>query len=340
MSQEIKVLLADPMTEQEVVWVQGLAPVEAMRMMAPSTSDRSELLGLAREAEFIVSKKVVVDADLIRQAPRLKLIQKYGSFRSQIDVAAAQAAGIQVATMRLLGTIAVAELVMTLILALSKRLFDADRGVRQGGYEELGLEPKLTSERSFAFQWMQLWEVAEVWGETLGIVGLGEIGIEVARRAMAFGMPVLYLKRNRYKTDEEKELGVKWAGSLEHLLKESRFVSLNVPLTEDTSKMIGERELGWMRKDAFLINTARGGVLDEGALFDALRSGEIAGAGLDVFTYEPLPKESPLNTLSNVILAPHIGGGSGAGNRERQMRDVLENVARVLRGEEPENRVV
>jgi D-3-phosphoglycerate dehydrogenase len=333
------VVFAEPKTPDESDWIQSLVDSSELRVRAPETSDRAELFRLARDAEFIVTKDTEIDAEIIRASKKLRLIQKYGSYRDGIDVEAARECGVMVATMPLLGCVAVAELVMTMVLALSRCLLRADGAVRTGLYESLGLSPKLTSERSHAFQWANLWDVTEVWGESLGIVGLGEIGIEVARRARAFGMQIFYWKRNRLASDQETELGVEWAGTLNSLLEQCRFVSLNVPHTEATTRMIGARELELMREDAFLVNTSRGGVVDEDALQATLKAGSIAGAGLDVYTYEPLPKDSPLLTLDNVILTPHIGGGSGRGNRERQMRDVLSNISRVIAAKEPEWRV-
>jgi phosphoglycerate dehydrogenase-like enzyme len=333
------VLFAEPRTAEEIGWIQNLIDSDEMRVVAPGTSDRDELLELARDSEFIVTKSVQVDAEIIRAAKKLRLVQKYGSYRDKIDIQTARELGVMVATMPLLGCVAVAELVMTMVLALSKCLLFADSAVRSGVYEKLDLRPKLTSERSHAFQWANLWNVTEVWGESIGIVGLGEIGVEVSRRARAFGMKIWYWKRTRLALDQEAELGVEWCDTLDSLLKQCRFVSLNVPHTEATTGLIGARELQLMREDAYLVNTSRGGVVDEDALYASLSAGRIAGAGLDVYVYEPLPKESPLLTLDKVILTPHIGGGSGRGNRERQMRDVLGNISRVIAEKEPEWRV-
>jgi phosphoglycerate dehydrogenase-like enzyme len=177
--------------------------------------------------------------------------------------------------------------------------------------------------------------MVEVFVKTLGIVGLGEIGTELAKRAHAFDMKILYYKRRRLSEEAERELGIEYC-SLDDLLRESDFVSLHVPHTKETDKLIGQRELALMKPSAFLINTSRGGVVDEDALYEALASKTITGAGLDVFREEPLPASSPLLKLDNVVLTPHIGGGSGEPNLYKEIHDVLANVDRVARGEDPQ----
>jgi phosphoglycerate dehydrogenase-like enzyme len=235
--------------------------------------------------------------------------------------------------MPLRGCVAVAELAMTLVLALSKQLVQGHAATVEGAYRELGLEPVRTSERVIAFQWMKLSSLFEVYGKTLGIVGYGEIGTEVSKRARAFGMNVLYTKHERLPQPIEERLEVSWR-DLDALLAESDVVALTLPHTPETERLIGERELRLMRPDAYLVNAARGGLVDEHALVDALRDHRIAGAGLDVFVDEPIPHDHPLLSLDNVILTPHIGGGTG-GARVKQMSDVLDNVVRFFRGEAP-----
>jgi phosphoglycerate dehydrogenase-like enzyme len=178
----------------------------------------------------------------------------------------------------------------------------------------------------------------EVRGKTLGLIGFGEIGTEVARRARAFEMNVIYSKREPLPAAIEDMLGVR-AAPLDDLLRSSDFVSLHVPHGPETDRLIGARELALMKPTASIINTCRGPVIDEEALIAALCDGTIASAGLDVFTLEPLQFDSPLTRLDNVILTPHIGGGTG-GAREKQMRDVLDNVVRFARGGPLQHRIV
>ncbi|HEU5014025.1 MAG TPA: NAD(P)-dependent oxidoreductase, partial [Roseiflexaceae bacterium] len=258
---------------------------------------------------------------------RLKLIQRYGSRPDGIDVEAAHARKIAVATMPLVGCIAVAELAFTLVLALSKNLIRAHEATVTGAYRARGVEPIKTEQRRHNFQWMKL-SLQEVHGKTLGVIGFGEIGTETARRARAFGMNVIYNKRSRLPAEFEQAEQVTYADK-DDLLRESDFVLLSTPLTPETEGMIGARELALMKPTANLVNICRGGVIDEAALVEALTSGQIAGAGLDVFVYEPIPFDHPLLQLRNVILTPHIGGGTG-GARDKQMHDVLANIVDTL----------
>lgn len=318
----------DPQPSSEVEFAQNLLP-EGFTIAAPANGDAAELGALLAGADAVVTKGVPVDARLLAQAPGVRFVQKYGGREDGLDLDAAAAAGASVAVMPLRGCIAVAELAMTLVLALSKQLVEAHEATAQGAYRTLGLEPVRTSERVIAFQWMKLGALFEVYGKTLGIVGYGEIGTEVSKRARAFGMNVLYTKRTRLPAELEDRLQVSWR-DLDSLLAESDVVLLTLPHTPDTEGMIGERELRLMRPDAYLVNTSRGGLIDEAALTAALEEHRIAGAALDVFVDEPVPYDNPLLSLDNVILTPHIGGGTG-GARVKQMSDVLDNIVRFFR---------
>ena len=334
----LRVVMLDPTAETEIAFAQSLLPETGFAVVAPPAGAEGPSPDLLAGAQAIVTRSQPVTAETIAASPDLKLVQKYGGRPDRLDLDAARAAGVAVAVMPLRGCIAVAELAMTLILALSKQLVEAHQATVGGAYRELGLEPKQTSQRVHAFQWMKLPHLQEVRGQTLGIVGFGEIGTEVAKRARAFEMEVLYHKREPLPREIEERLGVR-AAPLDELLGVADFVSLHVPHGPETDRLIGARELGLMKPTAYLINTCRGPVVDEAALIAALRSRAIAGAGLDVFDQEPLPFDSPLTQLDNVILTPHIGGGTG-GAREKQMRDVLDNVVRFARGEPLRHRLV
>jgi len=288
----------------------------------PERSQREHL----KEADAILVQRTQVSAALLDLAPKVRLVQLYGVRDEGIDRAAARRHGVTVATMPLRGCIAVAELAMTLVLALSKRLIWAHRATAEGAYRSLDLEPLSTNQTTHAFQWMKLAEVSEVSGTTIGIVGLGEIGTEVAKRARAFNMNVIYNKRSRLPQRSEHELEVRWS-ERDQLLHSSDFVVLALPYADSVHHLIGPEQLTLMKKSAYLVNVARGPLVDEVALADALQRGVIAGAGLDVFSKEPLPYDSPLAKSDRVILTPHIGGGSG-GAREKQLGDVFENIAR------------
>jgi phosphoglycerate dehydrogenase-like enzyme len=324
--------MLDPSPEPELDFVRSLLP-EGYEVSAPLPDGQSDLARLLATTDVIVTRTQAVTTEILKKAPNLKLVQKYGGRSDRLDLDAARAAGVKVALMPLSGCIAVAELTMTLILALSKQLIEAHDLTVKGAYRELGISPEETSQRKHAFQWMKLPNLQEIRGKTLGVVGFGEIGTEVAKRARVFEMDVVYYKREPLPRFIDEFLGVRPA-SLDEVLGQSDFVTIHVPHGPETHRMIGARELELMKPTACLINTCRGPVIDEAALVEALKSRTIAGAGLDVFEFEPLPYDSPFVDLDNVILTPHIGGGTG-GAREKQMRDVLNNIVRFTRGESP-----
>jgi D-3-phosphoglycerate dehydrogenase / 2-oxoglutarate reductase len=325
---DFTILRLDPQTDDDVAFAQSFLP-DGFRVVAPRGSDPAEIAALLGEADAILTQHAPVDAAVLAAAPRVRLIQKYGGREDGLDLQVARDAGVPVALMPLRGCIAVAELAMTLILALSKNLIVAHRETVEGGYRSRGLTPKVTSQRVIAFQWMAI-PLTEVHGLTLGIIGFGEIGTEASQRARAFGMNLLYTKRTRLPEAIEERLGVSWADR-DDLLARSDFVMLSAPQTDETEHIIGARELDLMKSTAFLVNVSRGGLVDEDALVSALQSHRIAGAGLDVFVEEPVPADHPLLALDNVILTPHIGGGTG-GARDKQMGDVMHNIVSFAQG--------
>jgi lactate dehydrogenase-like 2-hydroxyacid dehydrogenase len=227
----------------------------------------------------------------------------------------------------------VAELAMTLILALSKDLLISHHSVAEGAYRLRGLRPQPTSQTKMAFHWMEHKGVHEIRYKTLGIIGMGEIGCELALRANVMGMRNIYYKRHPLSEELEQRFQAEYR-DLPRLLQESDYICLAVPHTPETERMIGREQLSLMKETAFLVNVGRGGLIDEEALIDALASRRIAGAGLDVFTLEPLPADSPLCDLDNVILTPHIGGGTGT-NRTLELGEALDEIVRILSGIRP-----
>ena len=235
-----------------------------------------------------------------------------------IDVSAATARGIAVCNTPVPALHeTTADIAFALLLATARRLGEAERYLRAG---------------QWTFWSPQLLVGADVYGRTLGIVGLGRIGQAVARRARGFGMQILYAGRTR-RHDAERELGARHV-SLEQLLRSSDFVSLHVPATDETRKMIGAQQLALMKPTAFLINAARGAIVDQAALYEALTKGTIAGAGLDVFDPEPVAMTEPLIGLENVVAIPHIGGASLPA-RQRMAEIAAQNALAVLRGVAP-----
>jgi len=285
------------------------------------------------EFDGLVTQFVPVDRPLLEAMSGLHVVLKMGRNYYNVDVDAVRERGLIFASAPRKGPNCVAELAMTLILALSKDLLISHRSVAEGAYRLRGLRPERTAQWKMAFHWMRHTRVHEVHGKTLGIVGMGEIGCELALRASVIGMQNIYYKRNRLSPELEQRFQAKYR-DLKTLLRESDYVCLAVPHTPETDKMIGREELALMKEDAYLVNICRGGVVDEEALIDALANNRIAGAGLDVFTFEPLPADSLLCKLDNVILTPHIGGGTGT-NRVLELSEALEKMVRILSGQRP-----
>lgn len=234
-----------------------------------------------------------VDRELLDAAPRLKIVANMAVGYDNVDVGSCTERGIVVTNTPDVLTDATADLAFALLLATARRLPEARDFLLKGQWKTWS--PMLLTGK-------------EVYGATLGIVGMGRIGQAVAKRARGFDMKVLYYSKRRNPQVEE-EIGARYVDK-ETLLRESDYVSLHLPLTPETRGFIGERELRMMKPTAVLINTARGAVVDERALCKALREGWIWAAGLDVFEVEPLPMDSPLRTLPNVVLLPHIGSAT------------------------------
>jgi glyoxylate reductase len=276
--------------------------------------------GLCKADAAIVTLGDHIDAETIHAATRLKILANYAVGYNNIDLAAAQQRGLIVTNTPDVLTDATADLTWALLLATARRVVEGDALVRSGRWT--GWSPT------------QLLG-AEVSGKTLGIIGMGRIGQAVARRAAGFRMSIRYHQRQPLTAASRPQ---EWEyRSLHDLLGESDMVTIHVPLTPATHHLIGARELGWMKPTAFLINTARGPIVDEGALADALKTGTIAGAGLDVYEQEPALHPS-LAQLKQVVLLPHLG--SATLQARVQMGLVcLENIHAVLNGRPAPNHV-
>lgn len=305
---------------------------EQIELLCPAEGQELRAL-VDGKVDVLISQFIPVDADLLDDLSGLQAVIKLGTNYKNVDAGAVRERKLTFASVPRKGPNCVAELAMTLMLALSKDLLISHTAVADGAYRLRGLRPIKTEQWKMAFHWMRHTTVHEVRGKTLGIVGMGEIGAELALRARVMGMKNLYFTRTPLNPELEKRFGAEYR-SLEDLLKESDYVTLAVPHTPDTEKMIGAEQLAMMKPDAFLVNICRGGVVDEDALIDALMHDRLAGAGLDVFEYEPLPADSPLCDLDNVILTPHIGGGSGT-NREIELTAALEETQAILSGARP-----
>ena len=320
----LRALHIEPMPE----WIRSLfkkaADEAGIEMVWGGALGRDDLVGAAAGAHALVTGQRRIGAELIRPGAGLRLVLVQGRAPWAVDRDAAAAAGVPVATLPHRGAIAVAEQAFALMLGLYRKVVPGHLGTRDAEYERLGVEPIRTTERKIAFNWLRYDDVRQLHGRTLGLIGLGGIGLEVARRAQAFDMEVVYHKRSPLPRAYERMAGVRHL-PLEELLAASDVVSLHAPHTGATEGMIGEAEFKAMKKDAILVNTARGGLVDEAALAGALSEGRIAGAGLDVFVDEPLPAGGPLIGAPNVLLSPHVGGGTGGG-QVGMVRDVVENL--------------
>ena len=258
------------------------------------------------KADVAVTWSVDVNGALLDSAPNLSSVVKLDSGPATIDESECADRGISLQIVESPGLISVAEHAVMLILAVFKRLGIASDRVRAGQLVD-GVTPELTTQESYAYNWVGLERFEALYGKTIGLVGLGKIGLEAAKRLKAFETDVVYTKRNRLDGPEEQRLGVRYL-PFDELLEESHCVSLHNRFTPETEKMMGAREFALMRAGSFFVNTARGRLVDEEALAAALKSGHLAGAALDVFEYEPFQPDSPLLDSPNVILTPHTAG--------------------------------
>ncbi len=328
MSDRRRVVVADPMTaEFKKRWMEDLdgLPVDLVLLEDPSPGAFRDAVA---DADILITRNREIDRETVEQAgPSVRMLIKLSRWSVGIDMDACSKRGIQVIHVPQLACITVAEHAMTLMLMCARDMIRSHLGVIAGGYRDCGMSPEVTSERSFAFKWMPV-QTGEVYGKVLGIVGFGEIGKELAARAKGFGMRILYFDQQEAPEEIEAELGAQYE-DLDALLVSSDFISLHIPHTPATEKLINADLFRRMKPTAFLLNACRGGVVDEEAMVDALKTGRIAGAGLDVFVEEPLPYDHPLTQLENVVLTPHIGGGSGTGraDQKRRLRELISKVS-------------
>ncbi|SHH45435.1 2-hydroxyacid dehydrogenase [Thermosipho atlanticus] len=283
---------------------------------------KEEMLEKIKDVDAVITQlRDPVDKEFIDSGKRLKIIANYAVGYNNIDVEYAKSKGIFVTNTPGVLTEATADIAWALILAVARKIIPADRFVREGKFE--GWKPKL-------------FLGYEIYGKTLGIIGMGRIGQAVARRALGFGMKVIYHNRRRLPDDIEKKYKADYV-DLDYLLKESDFISINVPLTKETHHLLNKEKLRLLKPTAILVNTARGPVVDEKALYELLKEGKIAGAGFDV--YENEPQLTPgLEKLDNVVVLPHIGSAT-CETRSKMSVIVAENVIDALEGKKPRNLV-
>jgi phosphoglycerate dehydrogenase-like enzyme len=299
--------------------------LEIARSMTPAGFDlvvadpgTPEFVHAAADAEFYLGLARHMGGEFFRSAPKMRLVQLLSAGYDRVDVEAARKAKVPVANNGGANAIAVSEHTLMLMLAVLKRLVRFHNDIVAGKWRVGDSVESRTHELS---------------GKMVGIVGLGNIGKKVARRAAAFDARVQYYDIARLSEDQEDALGVRFVLFAE-LLRTSDIVSLHVPLDDTTRNMIGARELSLMKPSAVLINTCRGPVVDEEALYRALKDGRIAGAGLDVLVEEPPKGPHPLFTLPNVTFTPHSAGPTWE-NWAARFRNGFDNIQRVASGGRP-----
>jgi phosphoglycerate dehydrogenase-like enzyme len=314
------------MAPKMIVMDNPLSAMDIARELAPpgidmiiARADSSEFRAALPEAEFLVGLgEVKMDDAFYKSAPKLKLIQLLSAGYDRVDIEAARRAGVPVSNNGGANAIAVAEHAIMLMLAVCRRLV---------------WQHSMTASGRWRGNDVANVRLYELYGRTLGIVGLGNIGKKVARMAQAFGLAVQYFDIARLTEDAADALGVRFR-LFDELLRTSDIVSLHVPLTPQTKHMMSAAQFAKMKPTAYLINTCRGPVVDEKALIEALNNNTIAGAGIDVFDQEPPPSDNPLFGMANVVLTPHFAGPTWD-NQQARFRNGFDNVQRVARGERP-----
>ena len=301
-----------------------LVDVELPDEILDMTHDRCDLHILARggvsDEQFARAQGLltyghpIIDGAFMDRMPNLNVISNFGVGVDHIDLSAAKQRGIPVGNTPNMLDGATADMTFAMLMAAARNIVIGDRFARSAAFTHY--DPRILIGH-------------EVHGATLGIIGMGNIGRQVARRASGFDMHILYHNRNP-DSSAEAELGATYA-SLDDLLAQSDFVTLNVPLTDETRKMIGRDQLERMKKTAILINLARGGVVDHDALAEALEKNWIAAAALDVTEPEPLPRDHPLLSMDNAIIAPHLGSATRQ-TRLAMARRTVDNLLAGLEG--------
>ena len=306
------------MSKHKIIWcilippslkLEALLPKERFKIITVNPKKESDLISVIKDADILVKsgQRIRIGKNIIEKAENLKLIYKTHEFKHDIDNKTALERNIKIFSVDI-GTRQIAEHVLTMILMLSRNILHADAEVRNGTYKKFKIKPTATSQEEDKFgNWIQMPPAKIVLGKRLGIIGLGEVGSQVAKICSNFGMKVKYYDLIRH-LDFEKETRIQYS-KLRDILKNSDFISLHAKINPQKPIIIGEKEISLMKKSAHIINTSRGRVLDQEALYNAIKSNKIAGAALDVFEKEPLSSNSPLILSKKIILTPHIAGG-------------------------------
>ena len=302
--------------------------------------DRQTLMEHLSDADYLISERVgKIDREIIEAAPNLKLILRLGSLTYDIDTEAAQEAGVAVCYWPVPTVIRVAEHMVLQMLALSKKLRETE-AIALEASPEWG-ESRRTDEDTFAYNWSGREDVEGLWGRTIGIIGFGEIGAELARRLQGWGVDLLYNKRRPLPPSVEAELAITYVG-VDELFSRSDYVANLLPYFPNTDRWIDEEFFQKMKDGARIVSCGSGSVIDEADLAAAIESGKLGGAALDTYEWEPIRADNPLIPLAkqgyNVLLTPHIAAGATAAAAEERTRDYT-NIVKHIEGKPLENRV-
>lgn len=319
----------------------GAAPAELDVTMLRSPS-KEEIMEALPGKEFLITERTgVLDADIIQAGKDLRLIQRLGSQTYDIDLKAARKANIPVCYLPVRSCIMVAEHMSLQILALAKRLREVMDLTEEGN--NFGHPPQLCDEDYFAYNWTERENLLGLWQSTVGILGLGEIGSELARRLRGFGCHILYNKRHRLPLEAEEELQIEYA-SEEELLAKSDFLCMLLPYFPETALTLNAEFFAKMKPGACFVSCGGSGVVDDHALADALASGHLYGAAVDTFVYEPISPNSPFLPIArqprtNLVITPHTAAGSVSATSKGRTGDYI-NIQRLLTGDKLVGRLV
>jgi len=305
----MKILVADKISDEAIKMLK-----EKHEVVFSELDPKGLLNEIEKYDALVIRSRTKVTKEVIKKGKNLKVIGRAGVGVDNIDVPEATKRKIPVVNAPGGATVSVAELTFAHMLSLARNLSKSDKTMKNGEWEKKTLKG------------------TELCDKTLGLIGSGRIGTEVGKMAIAFGMKVIVY--DPYLSKETAEKHSFELADLDSLLKNSDFISIHTPLTDETKKMIDEKEFKKMKNTAFIVNCARGGIIDENALYNSLKEGKIRGAALDVYENEP-PKNSPLLTLDNIVFTPHIG----ASTKEAQIRAgtiTAEQVLKVLKNEKPD----
>jgi phosphoglycerate dehydrogenase-like enzyme len=334
MSDVIRVLVPDGANYRFSWKVGTMAKGKPFAVVVPESLTEEGIVAAAGDADAILAYKAPITRAVLDAARQARMIQKFGLDCKNIDLAAARERSVPVFTRSLIRNATVADHALALMLACARRLLECHRVVAEARYLESGFVPRQTGQQNVHHgNWIKVPGVGDLLEATIGIVGLGDIGVEIARRVRPFGPRICYYQRRRHAEAIEAALGASYL-PLDELVARADYLMLAVPHTPETENLLSRERIARMKPTASVINVGRGGLIDEDALCAALRAGRLAMAGLDVFRWEPLPQTSPLIGLPNVVLSPHMAGGSSERYWEVDVAGALENIRRFFAGEE------